>query len=136
MFKVNVVLDNVKVQFAPSYDQLEKATIALAQDTAYALAGLQRITQVLLKSNEFSDYATAAANDKECVKQLQAITQGLHANEPHLKVITVKMVQSLCHHQALLYYLLPFAFRASPIILVFFILSISGLRPTMGAEIP
>ena len=86
MFHVRVVLSQNRIQFEPSYDQLEAATNALAQDTAKALLVLPRLTSILLRTNDFSEYASVAAADKDVVKQIGAILQGLLATDPKLKV--------------------------------------------------
>ena len=92
IFKVDVVLDGDKVQFAPTYQQLEHATNTLAQDLAKALTVLPRLTSLLLKTSEFVDYATVVSADKDCQKQLQTIFNGLRSNHPFLLVCD----ESLC----------------------------------------
>jgi hypothetical protein len=83
---VEVVLDNSKAVFVPTYQQLETATNDLAQDLARSLSILPRLSTMLLKTSEYVDYATVVGADKDCQKQLSTIYNGLRANHPLLLV--------------------------------------------------
>ena len=77
-----MVLGKLRIALEPTYQQLEAATISLAQDLGRSLSVLPRLTTVLLKSNELLEYSAAVAADKDCVKQIQLIAHGLQANQP------------------------------------------------------
>ncbi len=92
LFKVNVVLDGSQVQFEPSYDVIAQLTERLAASMTSALDKLPRLPSLVARGN-YADmpYRVVVESDDEIKKLRAAITAGLNANAPQLKVYAAEL---------------------------------------------
>lgn len=88
LFKVNVVLDGLRVQFEPSYDSIVQMTVRLAATVTSSLDKLARVPTILTKG-QYADipYRLVIESDDEIKKLRQLIIHGLQSNTPNLQVL-------------------------------------------------